>query len=158
MIQQLSALNLRRFASPPPGSLIGLALRLRFDLKRTGQELPAISPKTNNVSRRAGILATEELTMKKLYSIVALAILSTSLMGGLAIAQDHHDNHNYVQHKDWKKGAVIQHDDWDRGDKVDYQQYHLSAPPNGYEWRMIDGNYVLVNVSNFHIRTVIRVH
>jgi Ni/Co efflux regulator RcnB len=99
--------------------------------------------------------------MKKLYSILALTILSTSLMGGVAIAQDqdHHDNHAYVQHKEWKKGAMIKHEDWDRGDKVaDYQQYHLTAPPDGYEWRMIDGNYVLVNVSNYQIRTVVRVH
>jgi len=105
-----------------------------------------------------GILATEEFTMKKLHTILALTILSTSLLGVVAVAQqDQHDNHTYVQHKEWRKGATIKHEDWDRGDKVDYTQYHLSAPPNGYEWRMIDGNYVLVNVSNFQIRTVIRV-
>ena len=35
--------------------------------------------------------------MKKLHTVLALAILSTSLMGGVALAQqDHHDNHNYV--------------------------------------------------------------
>ena len=56
--------------------------------------------------------------MKKLHSILALAILSTSLMGGVAIAQDHHDNHSYVEHKEWKRGAIIKHEDWDRGDKV----------------------------------------
>lgn len=98
--------------------------------------------------------------MKKLYSILALTILSTSLMGGVAVAQDqdHHDNHTYVEHKEWKKGAMIKHEDWDRADKIDdYNQYHLSAPPRGYEWRMVDGNYVLVNTSNFQIRTVIRV-
>ena len=106
--------------------------------------------------------------MKKLHSVLALAFLSTSLLGGVAIAQDqdhhdnqaqdHHDNHTYVQHKEWRKGVAIKQEDWNRGDKVDYAQYHLSAPPNGYEWRMIDGNYVLVNVSTFQIRTVIRVH
>ncbi len=96
--------------------------------------------------------------MKKLHTILALTILSTSLMGVVAVAQqDRHDNHTYVQHKEWRKGATIKHEDWDRGDKVDYTQYHLSAPPKGYEWRMIDGNYVLVNVSNFQIRTVIRI-
>ena len=46
--------------------------------------------------------------MKKLHSVLALAILSTSLMGGVAIAQDHHDNHTYVEHKEWHKGAVNQ--------------------------------------------------
>ncbi len=105
--------------------------------------------------------------MKKLHSVLALAFLSTSLMGGVALAQaqdhhdaqaqDHHDNHSYVQHKEWKKGAAIKHEDWDRGDKVDYRQYHLTAPPRGYEWRMVDGNYVLANSSTFQIRTVIRI-
>ena len=63
----------------------------------------------------------------------------------------------YVQHKEWRKGSTIKHEDWDRGDKVDYQQYHLSAPPKGCEWRMIDGNYVLLNISTFQIRAVVRV-
>src|ERR1700677_2267142 len=61
--------------------------------------------------------------MKKLHSALALAILSTSLMGGVALAQDHHDNHAYVEHKEWEQGAPIRHEDWDRGDKVDYRQY-----------------------------------
>jgi Ni/Co efflux regulator RcnB len=95
--------------------------------------------------------------MKKLHSVLALAILSTSLMGGVALAEGHPDNHTYVQHKDWKKGASIKHEDWDRGDKVDYRQDHLTAPPRGYEWRMVDGYYVLANISNFQIRTVIRI-
>jgi Ni/Co efflux regulator RcnB len=95
--------------------------------------------------------------MKKLHSVLALAILSTSLSGGVVLAQDHHDNHTYVQHKEWRKGAAIKHEDWDRGDRVDYHQAHLNAPPQGYEWRMVDGNYVLANSSNFQIRTVVRV-
>jgi Ni/Co efflux regulator RcnB len=97
--------------------------------------------------------------MKKLHTALALAILSTSLMGGVALAQDqdHHDNHSYVEHKEWKKGKPIKHEDWDRGDKVDYRQQHLSAPPRGYEWRMVDGNYVLANSSTFQIRTTVRI-
>ncbi len=107
--------------------------------------------------------------MKKLNTILSLAVLSTSLMGGgialaqdhhddhPAAAQDHHDNHSYVEHKDWKKGARLDHDDWGRGERIDYHDYHLTAPPRGYEWRLIDGYYVLANVSNFQIRTVIRV-
>jgi len=109
--------------------------------------------------------------MKKLHTVLALAFLSTSLMGGVALAQDqdhhddhgsaqaqdHHDNHGYVEHRDWRKGGRIDHDDWNRGDRVDYHQYHLSAPPRGYEWRMVDGYYVLANISSFQIRTVIRI-
>lgn len=82
--------------------------------------------------------------MKKLQTLLVLAFLSTSLMGGVAMAQDDHhdnrDNHTYVQHKEWRKGAPIKHEDWDRGNKIDYRQSHLSAPPDGYEWRMVDGN------------------
>jgi Ni/Co efflux regulator RcnB len=26
---------------------------------------------------------------------------------------------------------------------VDYKQYHLRRPPEGHEWRHIDGSYVL---------------
>jgi Ni/Co efflux regulator RcnB len=105
--------------------------------------------------------------MKKLHTVLALAILSTSLMGSGAVAlaqdhhdeqaQDHHDNNGYVEHKEWKKGAPLKHEDWDRAEKVDYHQYHLSAPPRGYEWRMVDGQYVLANSSTFQIRTVVRI-
>jgi len=95
--------------------------------------------------------------MKKLHAVLALAVLSTSLMGGNALAQDHHDNHTYVAHNEWKKGAPIKQEDWNRGDKVDYRQNHLSAPAKGYEWRMVDGNYVQANSSSFQIRATIRV-
>jgi Ni/Co efflux regulator RcnB len=95
--------------------------------------------------------------MKKLHTVLGLAFLSLSLTGGSALAQDHHDNHAYVEHKEWKKGAPIKHEDWDRGDKVDYHQNHLSTPPRGEEWRMVDGNYVLANSSTFQIQTVVRV-
>jgi Ni/Co efflux regulator RcnB len=97
--------------------------------------------------------------MKKLHTVLALAILSASLTGGVAVAQDadHHDNHAYVEHKEWKRGAPIKHEDWDRAEKVDYHEHHLSAPPRGYEWRMVDGHYVCVNSSNFQIRTVVRI-
>ena len=95
--------------------------------------------------------------MKKLHNVLALSILSTSLMGGVALAQDHHDNHGYVEHKEWKKGAPINHADWDRGERVNYHQYHLNTPPRGYEWRRVDGNYVLANSSTFRIDTVVRI-
>jgi len=109
--------------------------------------------------------------MKKLHTVLALAFLSTSLSGGIALAQDqdhhdnhasaqdrdHHDNHGYVEHRDWRKGGHVDHDDWNRGDHVDYHQYHLNAPPRGYEWRMVDGYYVLARISDFQIRTVIRI-
>jgi Ni/Co efflux regulator RcnB len=95
--------------------------------------------------------------MTKFHIALGVAILSASLAGPVAIAQDHHDNHAYVEHKEWKKGAVIRHEDWQRAEVVDYRQYHLKPPPRGYEWRLVDGQYVLVNSSNFHISMVVRV-
>ena len=95
--------------------------------------------------------------MKNLHMVLALAILSTSLVGSVSLAQDHRDNHAYVEHKEWKKGAPIRHEDWDRVDKVDYRQYHLSTPPRGYEWRMVDGQYILANSSTFQIRATVRI-
>ena len=75
-------------------------------------------------------------------------------MGSVAIAQDHPDDRDhhdapaphYVHHDDWKKGHRINHDDWNRGERVeDWHSHHLRRPPSGYEWRYVDGNYVLAN-------------
>jgi Ni/Co efflux regulator RcnB len=93
--------------------------------------------------------------MKPMRKIVALSTLAMMLSGGLAFAQDHHDNHAYVRHDEWKKGAHINHDDWNRGEKVDYRHYHLNAPPRGYEWREVDGNYVLAAVATGVIASTI---
>jgi Ni/Co efflux regulator RcnB len=68
---------------------------------------------------------------------------------------DQHDNHPYVRHDEWKKGAKIKDEDWQRGEHIDYKQQHLRAPPHGYEWRMVDGNYVLAAVATGVIASVI---
>jgi Ni/Co efflux regulator RcnB len=60
-----------------------------------------------------------------------------------AQSQDRHDNGTYRQHDEWKSGSRIPQEDWNRGDKVDYRANHLRRPPEGHEWRQIDGNYVL---------------
>jgi Ni/Co efflux regulator RcnB len=88
-----------------------------------------------------------------LSTLTVAAVLST----GVAFAQhpddhsDHHDDRNnqsdrhdgYVRHDEWHKGARINHDDWNRGAQVDWRAHHLQAPRRGYEWRQVDGNYVL---------------
>jgi Ni/Co efflux regulator RcnB len=86
---------------------------------------------------------------------IALSALTMTLSSGLAFAQDHHDNSRYVRHDEWKKGAHISHDDWNRGDQVDYKRYNLNAPPHGYEWRQVDGNYVLAAAATGVIASVI---
>ena len=89
--------------------------------------------------------------MKSVCNALALSILAASLSGPPAFA----DNHHYVRHEEWKKGAHIRDEDWKRGDHIDYRHYHLNAPPSGYEWREVDGNFVLAAVATGVIATVI---
>jgi Ni/Co efflux regulator RcnB len=91
--------------------------------------------------------------------LAACSAISVVLLAGPAFAQDdHHDNHAYVKHDEWKKGYHLKKDDWGRGDKIDYRTYHLNAPPSGYEWRLIDGNYVMANINTGVISTTIVAH
>ena len=99
--------------------------------------------------------------MKRIVAFIALSALALFLSNGTGLAQTHddhapaHDNHQYVQHTEWKKGARMNHDDWNRGEKVDYQHNHLSAPPRGYEWREVDGNYVMAAIATGVIASVV---
>src|SRR5580658_4542427 len=68
---------------------------------------------------------------------------------------DEHDNHQYVHHEEWKKGAKMRDEDWKRGEHIDYREHHLRAPPHGYEWRAVDGNYVLAAVTTGVIASVV---
>lgn len=96
---------------------------------------------------------------KPILGLMAVCTLAMTLNGGMAFAQDHHDdhhdNHHYVRHDEWRRGAQIRHEDWNRGERVDYRHYHLQAPPHGYEWREVDGNYVLAAVATGVIASVI---
>jgi Ni/Co efflux regulator RcnB len=98
--------------------------------------------------------------MKNICKALAVSTLAASLCGSIGFAQDHHDtdhhdNHQYVRHQEWKKGYHMRHEDWDRGEQVDYRTYHLRRPPNGYEWRLVDGNYVLAAVATGIVASVI---
>jgi Ni/Co efflux regulator RcnB len=108
--------------------------------------------------------------MKGLPRTLAVSALTLALSGGLAFAQehqsDHHDSNDhhaqqhqrYVKHKEWRKGVHIGSEDWRRGEQVDWHAHHLKRPPRGYEWREIDGNYVLANPSGVIFSVVVAVH
>jgi Ni/Co efflux regulator RcnB len=99
--------------------------------------------------------------MNGIRKALALSTIALALGSGIAIAQDHHDDHhddhhnNYVRHDEWKKGYHMNRDDWNRGERIDYRTYHLNAPPRGYEWRRVDGNYVLAGVATGIIASAI---
>jgi Ni/Co efflux regulator RcnB len=97
--------------------------------------------------------------MNRIPKVIATSTLALTLTSGIAFAQDHrddhHDNHQYVRHDEWKKGARMNHDDWNRGEHVDYRRYRLHTPPRGYEWREVDGNYVMAAVATGVIASVV---
>lgn len=100
--------------------------------------------------------------IRKTIALATVAVMLAGVSGGFAVAQNHndhhdshHDNHTYVRHQEWKKGYHMQKNDWNRGERVDYRHYHLQRPPSGYEWRMVDGNYVLGAIATGVIASVI---
>ncbi len=100
--------------------------------------------------------------MTRFYKALAISALVATLSGGTAFSQDHHDDrdhhdehHAYVHHDEWRKGAPMRHEDWDRGARIDYRHYHLRRPQHGYEWREVDGNYVLAAVATGLIASVV---
>ena len=80
--------------------------------------------------------------MNAIRKAIALTTLSVVFASAAAFAQEH-PNNGYVRHTEWKKGAHIAPADWNRGQQVDWHAHHLNAPPRGYEWREVDGNFVL---------------
>jgi len=90
--------------------------------------------------------------MRLFRKALALSTLAVTLSAGFAVAEDHG---HYVRHDEWKKGAHIKQEDWARGEQVDYRHYHLQEPPRGYEWRQVDGNYVLAAAATGVIATAI---
>lgn len=99
--------------------------------------------------------------MNRFSRLVALSTVSAVLFSGASFAQDHHDDQNhdhrqYVQHREWRRGYHMRQDDWARGVRVDdWHAHHLRHPPRGYEWRQVDGNYVLAAVATGVIASVI---
>jgi Ni/Co efflux regulator RcnB len=94
--------------------------------------------------------------MKQICQVLAASLLAATLFGGVgAYADDHHDNHHYVKHQEWKRGYHMRQEDWNRGERVDYRTYHLHRPPNGYEWRLVDGNYVMAAVATGVISSIV---
>jgi len=89
-------------------------------------------------------------------SLIALLLVAmAAITANTQALADEHDSRQYVHHEEWKKGAKIRDEDWKRGEHVDYKERHLRAPPRGYEWREVDGNYVLAAVATGVIASVV---
>ncbi|HEY4029190.1 MAG TPA: RcnB family protein [Caulobacteraceae bacterium] len=86
--------------------------------------------------------------------LTAIAVVMT-VTAPAAFAQPGRDHGDFHRHDEWKKGYHMKHDDWSRGERVDWRARHLRAPPRGYEWRQVDGNYVLAAAATGIIASVI---
>lgn len=96
-----------------------------------------------------------------------VAAATAALLAGAASftsaepSQDHHggpaDNHG-PGGRNWNTGGRIAKGDWARGQQVDYRAHHLRAPPHGYEWREVDGNYILAAAATGLIADVLINH
>ena len=110
--------------------------------------------------------------MKRLLTTAtALCLLAGTTVAFAQPHDMHHDDHHPgpppmamhgpamamhgPMHPDWRQGGHIAHNDWNRGARVDYRAHHLRRPPRGYEWRQVDGNYVLAAAATGLIASVI---
>jgi Ni/Co efflux regulator RcnB len=101
--------------------------------------------------------------MKGIRKSIALLAIAMTLASGSAFADDRHDDrdrherhdHPYVRHKEWRRGYHMRREDWGRAERIDYRTYRLRRPPRGYEWREVDGNYVLAAVATGIIASVV---
>jgi Ni/Co efflux regulator RcnB len=93
-----------------------------------------------------------------------------------AAADDQHDDHRTVVHKtvvdktvvrpaatrgwaarsDFRQGGHVAQNDWRNGRVIDYRtNRNLRAPPPGYEWREVNGQYILAAVATGLIASII---
>ena len=109
--------------------------------------------------------------MKMLIPLIA----ASALLVGATSAQDRHDDRNGGDHGDrgageqhagwgqeygghshhWRRGERMGYSDWSGAQPLDYRHHHLRRPPQGYEWREANGQYVLAAVATGVIASII---
>ena len=83
--------------------------------------------------------------MKNLLIAAATAALVIGAAGSVgAQPMDHAGwGHDQGAGHHWNNGEHMGYNDWNGAQRIDYRQYHLRQPPEGYEWRESNGQYVL---------------
>lgn len=85
-----------------------------------------------------------------------ILVVATALVAGAAWPQNGAaPKQKYVYHYEWMKGAHVTAAEWAGGRAINYRDLHLPPPRRGYQWREIDGNYVLAANSGHVIEKVI---
>ncbi len=100
--------------------------------------------------------------MKHLSPLSSFVLAAAAALPAFASAQDDHrddrrDDHRAEQRHD-DRGAGPDHA-WHKGDRIpdayrdkryevtDWRSHHLSAPPAGYHWVQVNGDYVLAAIA-----------
>jgi Ni/Co efflux regulator RcnB len=108
--------------------------------------------------------------MNRMLAATAAALIGLTSLSSAALAQpgpDRHSQSGFDRHDDrggppdrggghnWRKGQRISHDEWRRYQTVDWRRHHLRQPPRGYEWRQVNGDYVLAAATTGLIASII---
>jgi Ni/Co efflux regulator RcnB len=106
--------------------------------------------------------------MKRMLTASAAVAIALASLSGTALAQpgpdrhgppgyDHHDDRGGPPpgHRAWRKGDRIDRNEWRRYSAVDWRRHHLRAPPRGYEWREVNGQYVLAAAATGLVAAII---
>jgi Ni/Co efflux regulator RcnB len=102
--------------------------------------------------------------MNRLNTLAGLLLAAAVAAPAISLAQDrddHRDDHRSEQRHDdhdRNRGAGPEHN-WHKGDRIpdsyrdkryevtDWRAHHLSAPPAGYHWVNVNGDFVLAAVA-----------
>jgi Ni/Co efflux regulator RcnB len=112
----------------------------------------------------------QKMLKRIVFATAAIALAATAV----AAADEHHDDktvvnktvvdktvvrpgavHGWAAKSDFRDGGRVAQSDWQRGRVIDYRANHLRAPPPGYEWREVNGQYVLAAVATGLIASII---
>jgi Ni/Co efflux regulator RcnB len=98
--------------------------------------------------------------MNRIKTLAGALLAAAVAVPTFALAQDrddHRDDRRAEQHMD-NRGAGPDHN-WHKGDRLpdsyrdkhyevtDWRSHHLSAPPAGYHWVDVNGDYVLAAIA-----------
>lgn len=61
-------------------------------------------------------------------------------------------------HHHWRRGERMGYNDWRNAQQVNYRRHHLRRPPQGYQWRESNGQYILGGIATGAILSIILNH
>ena len=111
----------------------------------------------------------ESILIMKSFLVAAATAALIAGSAGSAMADPHGHGHghggasgghpgwgqDYGGGHHWRAGQRMGYNDWNHGRRVDWRAHRLRSPPRGYEWREVNGQYVLAAVATGLIASII---